>query len=269
MVFLSSSDIQREHLLPFLTLVDIWTLRFLNHDAHQEYNNEFFRAFKKRFEQRLAEVHLPRGFSFSNVTPRGRFTGSFIWSILLDTKWKYQDVDFFCESIPEFNELRLTEPGWGFVVNDSTTVDDAVTIPTRHKQMISKCIGIPLDQIEYTDDTYWCIQKYPGCKWISIGYYVEHRKSVELVYHNQPLGHTLSGFDIVGCACSYDGGVLVIPQPTMTLFRTSLIRDYEKENSYEFHRRKEKYEKRGITLLVEKTYRMYQSLSCYGYPLWG
>lgn len=224
-------DVERTYLYCYLSLADLWTLSTLNSEYHKKYKQEFFLEFKKRFYQRLDKIEVPPGMILRDLCCQPHwFTGSFLWSVLLDeTGWVNQDVDIFTDYIIPSYEVPKRYFG--------------IHVPSFHD------INDPLNSGQWWYRFGWyTYQWHKGQRHVTntitcqgIQVYNDRRKRVDIVYNTKYIEteECFDHFDIRGCASHFNGETLVIPDPHLTLFRKSHIDEH-------IDCRLKKYRGRGI-----------------------
>jgi hypothetical protein len=217
-------DIWQGSISKFLTLRQMWILRFVSKEWQRVFNKAFFRIFKERFEK----IHLnTSGLSITHMNDymfryaTWCFTGSSVLSTILDEKWSNQDLDVFVEGQIYFN----LDPNKLTIIY---LVDDPEYCEDLHE--IYKCVTVLGDR-----DVDVCVRP-------------------DLVDDVEEL---VSNFDLTCCMNVYDGKTLWIYNPTL-LFQKIMVK--VRTNDYNTLRRVRKYHQRGFREYKSLGY-IYRALS--------
>jgi hypothetical protein len=188
-----SIDIWQGGVAKFLTLRQVWILRFVSREWHKAFNEALFRIFKQRYEA----LHLkPAGLSVQDMNamlPGAKwcFTGSTVASTLLDEKWKKQDLDVFVEG-GGASMLRTLDPS---ILSIKNRYSDPEYCPDLSE--ILKCLTVRANEVP-----------------VDVCFRLDSVDEIE---------DLVEVFDLTCCMNVYDGKTLWIYNPTL-LFHKRMVK---------------------------------------------
>ncbi len=223
------------------SISEMWNLSRTCKNLYAGLNCHIFNVFKQRLDKRVNTI-IPGVTSKDLILKDAHecaISGSIVLSTLLGVEWKDQDIDIYwncgVENLPDVDKEDFM-----FTAQDREV---QLLIDKERLHFIKKAIG-PLPNVEMY---LRAISRYgTGPQHVvgSTGSYSTWRMVLDYTHIKQTVEEFTSRFDLSACQSYFDGKVLKIALPELTLNRISTFQHYPRAERVE--ERFEKYFNRGI-----------------------